>query len=184
MELVTHPGDKFVEHWSSDGRFLSGTVLRSGLWIFPLDPSAKPWMVRGDDETRAFWQSEFSPDGRWFAYTSRESGSSEVYVEPFPATGSRWQVSTHGGAEPHWRRGGRELLYLTPDGMLMAASLTRGWEKSRPTALFRISVPDLVESGDYTVSPDGERIVVNTFISDPVVPPIDVVVNWTALLKR
>jgi Tol biopolymer transport system component len=185
VELVTHPGDKFVEHWSSDGRFLSGTVLRSGLWIFPLDPSAKPWMVRGDDETRAFWQSEFSPDGRWFAYASHESGDSEVYVEPFPATGSRWQVSTHGGAEPHWRRGGQELLYLTPSGMLMAASLTEGgWEKSRPTALFRISVPDLVESGDYTVSPDGERIVVNTFISDPVVPPIDVVVNWTALLKR
>jgi eukaryotic-like serine/threonine-protein kinase len=181
--LITAPGDKLVEDWSPDGRYLSGTVLQSGLWIYPL-AGGKPWMVRGDAKTEN-WQSTFSPDGRWLAYTSGESGTPEVYVEPFPATGSRWQVSTHGGGEPHWRRSGRELLYLSPDGMLMAAGLTtEGWEKSRPIALFRISMPDLAGSGDYTVSPDGERIVVNTFISDPVIPPIDVVVNWTALLPR
>ena len=181
--LAGGPGDKFVEHLSADGRFLIGTVLRSGLWIFPFDPAAKPWMFRSG-ERGGTWQSEFSPDGRWLAYTSQESGSPEVYVEPFPATGARWQVSTDGGAEPHWRRGGRELVYLSPRGLLMAVDATGGWEKSRPAALFYINVPDIAGSGDYTVSPDGSRIVVNTFISDPVVPPIDVVVNWPALLKR
>jgi Tol biopolymer transport system component len=183
IPLITEPGDKFVEDWSADGRFLSGTVLRSGLWVFPLDPAAKPWMTR-NSERGGTWQSEFSPDGRWLAYTSFESGSAEVYVEPFPATGTRWQVSADGGGEPHWRRGGRELVYLAPRGLLMAVSGERGWEHARARPLFHLAVPDIAGSGDYTVSPTGEHIVVNTFIADPVVPPIDVVVNWMALLKR
>jgi serine/threonine protein kinase len=182
--LITGPGDKLVEHWSADGKYLSGTVLRSGLWVYPIDPSEKPWMVRAS-QTIENWQSEFSPDGKWLAYMSRESGNPEVFVEPIPATGARWQVSTHGGAQPHWRTQGRELLYLSTDGLLMAVPVTAGeFQKSSPMALFHISVPDLIGSGDYTISPDGKRIVVNTFISDPVIPPIDVVVNWPVLLKR
>ena len=181
--LAAGPGDKFVEDWSRDGRYLIGTVLRSGLWLFPFDSSTAPSMLR-NGERGGTWQAELSPDGRWMAYTSQESGSPEVYVEPFPATGARWQISTNGGAEPHWRRGGRELLYLSPNGLLMAVTVTGAWEASRPTTLFHIDVPDVVGRGDYTVSPDGERIVVNTFISDPVTPPIEVVVNWLALLKR
>jgi hypothetical protein len=103
----------------------------------------------------------------------------------FPATGERWQLSTHGGGEPHWRSDGTGLLYLGADGMLMSIPLAAGnWRRSSPVPLFRLSVPDLGGCGDYTVSPDGRRIVVNTFISDPVVPPIEVVVNWPRLLER
>ena len=182
--LVTGPGDKLIEHWSANDKYLSGTVLRSGLWVYPLDSAEKPWMVRASQQVEN-WQSEFSPAGNWLAYMSSESGNPEVYVEPIPATGARWQVSTHGGAQPHWRNGGRELLYLSPDGVLMTVPITSGgWQKSAPMALFHMSVPDLIGSGDYTVSPDGQRIVVNAFISDPVVPPIDVVVNWRAMMKR
>jgi Tol biopolymer transport system component len=181
--LAGGPSDKFVEHLSADGRFLTATVLRSGLWIFPFDSAAKSWMFRAG-ERGATWQSEFSPDARWIAYTSQESDSPEVYVEPFPATGARWQVSTHGGGEPHWRKGDRELVYRSPHGILMAVAGAGGWEMSRPTELFHINVPDMFGSGDYTVSPEGDRFVVNTFIADSVVPPIDVVVPWTALLKR
>ncbi|HET7217514.1 MAG TPA: protein kinase [Vicinamibacterales bacterium] len=180
--IITMPGDKLVEDWSPDGRYLSSMVGRNALWIFPLDPAKKPWMVRSDPETDD-WQSEFSPDDKWLAYTSRESGTSEVYVEPFPATGSRWQVSTSGGSEPHWR-GGRELLYVGRDGMLFSVTLTAsGWENAHAQPLFRITIPDPIGSRDYAVSPDGTRIVVNTFIADPVLPPIDVVVNWPALLE-
>ena len=182
--LIGGPGDKLVEDWSADGKYLSGAVLRSGLWIHPLDPSEKPWMVRASQQIEN-WQSEFSPDGKWLAYMSNESGSPEVYVEPIPATGARWQVSTHGGAQPHWRSQGRELLYVTTEGLLMAVPVTgSGWQKSAPMPLFHIDIPDLVGNGDYTVSPQGDRIVVNTFISDPVVPPIDVIVNWPALIKQ
>ena len=182
--LIAGPGDKIVESWSADGRYLSGSVLRSGLWIFPFNPAEKATLVRANSKVDN-WQSEFSPDGKWLAYMSTESGSPEVYVEPFPVTGVRWQVSIHGGAEPHWRNGGKEMLYLGGDGMLMMVRFTSaGWEKSAPMPLFHISVPDLIGSDDYTLSPDGQHIVVNTFISDPVVPPIDVVVNWPALLKH
>jgi eukaryotic-like serine/threonine-protein kinase len=180
--LATVPGDKLVEDWSPDGRYLSGSVGRTALWIFPLASKEKPWMVRSDSATDD-WQSEFSPDGKWFAYTSRESGASEVYVEPFPATGSRWQLSTAGGSEPHWR-GGRELLYLGPNGMVFSVTLTPGgWEGAPAQPLFRITIPDPIGNRDYAVSPDGSRIVVNTFIADPVLPPIDVVVNWPTLIK-
>ncbi len=182
--LVTGPGDKLVESWSSNGKYLSGTVLRSGLWIYPLDGIEKPRLVRASQRIEN-WQSEFSPDGKWLAYMSYESGTPEVYVEPIPATGARWQVSTHGGAQPHWRNQGRELLYVGTDGILMVVPVTAGgWEKSAATPLFHFTVPDLIGNGDYTISPDGSRIVVNTFISDPVVPPIDVLVNWTALILR
>jgi Tol biopolymer transport system component len=182
--LLTGPGDKFVEDWSGGGRFISATVLRSGLWIFPLDPALKPAIVRADGKAD-HWQSEFSPDGKWLAYMSCESGNSEVYVEPFPATGARWQISPRGGYMPHWRGDSKELVYVAADSMLMAAAITAdGWQHANSIPLFHISLPDLSGSADYTLSPDGERIVINTFISDPLIPPIDIVVNWASLLKQ
>jgi Tol biopolymer transport system component len=182
--LVTGPGDKLVESWSSNGKYLSGTVLRSGLWVYPLDGTEPPRLVRANPKIEN-WQSEFSPNGKWLAYMSYESGNPEVYVEPIPATGERWQVSTRGGAQPHWRSQGRELLYVTADGLLMVVPVSAaGWERAAPMALFHLTVPDIIGNGDYSVSPDGTRLVVNTFIADPVVPPIDVVVNWPGLLKR
>jgi Tol biopolymer transport system component len=184
QSLMDLPGDKLVEHWSPDGRYLVGTLLRSGLWILPLASGEKPWRVRAGEAAET-WQSEFSPDGRWLSYMSEESGNPEVYVEPFPATGARWQVSPHGGAEPHWRGDGQELFFLGADGTLMAAPVSgRQWQQARPTPLFRVSVPDLTGAGDYTVARDGQSFVINVFVSDPVVPPIDVVVNWTSLLAK
>jgi eukaryotic-like serine/threonine-protein kinase len=182
--LEPSPADALVEHWSKDGRYLSVTIARNGLWIIPLTAGQKPWPVRTDARA-SMWQSEFSPDGHWLAYMSEESGMPEVFVEPFPATGARWQVSTRGGGEPHWRGDGRELFYIAGDSTLMAidASLP-GWQNSRPTPLFRVSVPDVAGHSDYDVAPDGETFVVNVFIADPIVPPVDVVLNWPSLLRK
>jgi Tol biopolymer transport system component len=182
--LEPSPGDALVEHWSRDGQFLSVTIPRNGLWIVPLPPGQKPWSVRSASDN-SLWQSEFSPDGRWLAYMSEESGNPEVFVEPFPATGARWQISTRGGGEPHWRGDGQELFYIGGDSTLMAIDLSvAGWQTSRPTPLFRLSVPDLAGHSDYDVAPDGQSFVVNVFIADPVVPPIDVVLNWTSMLEK
>jgi Tol biopolymer transport system component len=182
--LVTTAGDKFVEHWSPDSRYLTATILKSGLWVLPLGSGDRPRMIRAGDAVDT-WQSEFSPDGRWLAYMSSESGKPEVYVEPFPSTGVRWQVSTQGGAEPHWRGDSKELLYLSADRMLTAVTVSgTEWKPSKPQPLFRVTIPDLTGDTDYTVSPDGRFLVVNTFIAEPRVPPIDVVLNWTALLAR
>jgi eukaryotic-like serine/threonine-protein kinase len=182
--LVNAPGDKLLEHWSSDGRYLVGTLVRSGLWILPLATGEPPRRVRAG-ETAESWQAEFSPDTRWLAYMSEESGSPEVYVEPFPATGARWQVSPRGGAEPHWSGDGKEFFFLSADGTLMVIPASGPqWHQARPTPLFRVSVPDLTGCLDYAVAPDGQTFVVNVFVSDPVVPPIDVVTNWTSLLVK
>ena len=181
--LFTTPGDKYVEHWSPDGRYLTATVQRSGLWVIPVNGSEKPRQVRAGERAPT-WQSEFSPDGRWLAYVSEESGKPEVYVEPFPGNGSRWQVSTHGGAEPHWIRDSNELLYLDSNSMLTSVRLTApGWKPGTPQRVFPMAIPDLMGRSDFTVSPDGRLLVINTFVSDPVVPPIDVVVNWPSLTR-
>jgi len=173
-----------AEHWSRDGRFVSATIPRKGLWIFPLAPGQKPWMVRADPAPNT-WHSEFSPDGRFLAYMSKESGRPEVFVEPFPGNGQHWQVSTQGGGEPHWRADGQELFYLASDNRLMSIDTTTpDWQRSKPTPLFAVSVPDIDGFSDYAVAPDGQSFVLNVFLSDAVTPPLDVVVNWLPLLRK
>jgi serine/threonine protein kinase/Tol biopolymer transport system component len=126
--LAALDGDTLLEDWSRDNKYLSAAVRRSGLWIIPLDRQRKPWLARADARIE-IWQSEFSPDSRFIAYTSEESGRAEVYVEPLPATGARWQISTHGGGEPHWRADGKELFYLTPEGLIVSLAVTgRDWQ--------------------------------------------------------
>jgi hypothetical protein len=179
------PGDKLVDHWSPADKTLAVTVTRSGLWTFPLAPGAKPTLVRGSTGTDP-WQSEFSPDGRWIAYVSSERPTPDVFVEPVPSTGERWQVSGQGGSDPHWRGDGRELIYLAPDGRLLGVSITPGprWHAGAPYVLFRVTVPELLGPTDVTLSRDGRFIVVNTLLEAPHVPPIHVIVNWTQLLSR
>jgi hypothetical protein len=175
--------DKMVEDWSPDGRTLSVTVLRSGLWSYPVDTHQKPTLIRpgaGDS-----FQSEFAPDGRWLAYARSSSGHSEVYVEPVPATGEAFQVSTNGGAEPHWRRDGRELFYLTPDHWLAAVAVPASgtWLRTVPNRLFSVPVPETLVGSVYSVSRSGE-FAVNTVQTNQTIPAVEVVVNWTTLLGR
>lgn len=176
--------DKLVEDWSPDGAALSVTVLRSGLWRYPIDTTQKPTLIRPSFNAET-WQSEFSPDGRWLAYMSTESGRAEVYVEPVPANGARWQVSANGGAEPHWRRDSGELFYLTIDQWIaaIAVPVTGSWSLTAPTRLFKVTVPELLGGSDFSVGPDG-HFVVNVRQSDQAIPPVEVVVNWTDLLNR
>jgi eukaryotic-like serine/threonine-protein kinase len=176
--------DKYVEHWSPDGRYLLGTVLRSGLWLLTLGGGGQPQLLRGSDRPDT-WQAEFSPDGRWLAYMSLESGAPEVHVEPFPPTGSRWQVSDRGGAEPHWRGDSRELLFIDAANILTAVRFSAApWNPAPTQKLFPVSILDRASRADYTISPDGRYVVVNTFVADPIAPLVDVVLNWTGLLER
>jgi hypothetical protein len=177
--------DKIVEDWSPDGRFLSVSVLRSGLWSYPVDPAQKPTLIRAGFSAET-WQSEFSPDGRWLAYVSAESGRREVYVEPVPATGEQWQVSANGGAEPHWRRDTGELFYLTLDNWIAAIKtpVTKSaWSHATPTRLFKVSVPEPLGGAGYTVGQSGD-FAVNVLQTNQAIPPVEVVVNWAVLLTR
>ena len=153
--LIQDPSNKAPSSWSRDGRFLlySSRVFGSdsNLWVIPLTGGATPipYMQTTFNEMGA----RFSPDGRWVAFSSDESGRPEIYIAPFPETGAKWPVSTDGGASgsARWRSDGRELFFITGEFMLTAAEI----DTSRPqpgigglTPLFRLpnaSLPGTVD---------------------------------------
>jgi Tol biopolymer transport system component len=127
----------------------------------------------------------FSPDSRWVAYASDESGRNEVYVAPFPGPGGKWQVSADGGSWPRWRRDGREIFYMAPDNRLMVAAVEgqgSGFQISAVQALFETRAR-INQRAMYDVTPDGQRFLINTIV-EQAVQPITLVVNWPALLKK
>jgi Tol biopolymer transport system component len=186
--LIQSENDKIPDDWSLDGRFLAFDNVdakigsRSGLWILSLaDGKASPFLQS------EFSQSDghFSPDGRWVAYTSNESGRNEVYVQPFPGRGGKWQISTAGGVQPRWRRNGKEIFYIAPDNKLMAVEISAGatFETAASKALFQ-TVPSRITGSYYDVSPDGQRFLVNTVTTAQTSAPITLVLNWTAGLAK
>ena len=187
--LVRSADNKFVSDWTPDGRHLvyGSTDRRSNtdLWLLPLDEprTPRPLLTSRANEVEA----QVSPDGRWLAYSSDESGSWEVYVQPFPEVGQKYVVSLGGGVEPHWRRDGGELFYLGTDGRLMAVDVKAGstFAAGAPRALFRAPVTGVnVYINQYTVSPDGQRFLIDSGQRNTPIAPITVLVNWTALVRR
>jgi dipeptidyl aminopeptidase/acylaminoacyl peptidase len=184
--LLASEPPKLANSWSPDGRFLIFEVnspqSRQDLWLLPLEGDRKPvpFLATPFNELNA----RFSPEGRWVAYTSDVSGASEIYVRQFHESGGTWRVSSRGGQTPTWRGDGREIYYLAPDGMLMAAPVTSAatFQTGPPTPLFKVAVPDAADP-QYDVSPDGKRFLVNQQISLKE-EPITVLVNWAAALKK
>ncbi len=172
----------FPQSWSADGRFIAYATIdpatSSDIWILP---------VSGDRKPTPFLRTQFyeghariSPDGRWMAYSSNESGSQGVYVTRFPEPGGKWQVSTNGGNFPVWRRDGRELFYRAFDGKIMAVPIAPGsdFTPGAPIPLFqpRAAIGALGLGTFYDVAPDG-RFLVNIFV-ERTSPPATVVLNW------
>ena len=167
-ELLLETGSNgvFPTSWSSDGRFLLYTTAERrdsicGCSHCPVTGSRLLLMDSIANET----QARFSGDGL-VAYTSDETGTAEVFVQPFPGTGAKWQVSTGGGSDPQWRRDGRELFYVATDGTLMAAPISAAstFEIGTPQALFQTRRP--ITCGplffaNYAPAADGQRFLVN-----------------------
>jgi Tol biopolymer transport system component len=179
----------FPTDWSSDGKFIlyhttSHTRTSYGLMLFQVS-DRKPAVFT--NSTFVEMQGRFSPDGRWVAYASNESGRLEIYVQPFPRSAGKWRVSTGGGMEPRWRRDGKELYYLAPDGALMTvpANATSTFQSGTPRRLFQTRVPFLGSPyrSNYEVAGDG-RFLVNTLVEGAASSPISVVLNWTTGLKK
>ncbi len=134
-------------------------------------------------------QGRFSPNTRWVAYASDESGRFEVYVRPFPAASGLTQISIAGGMQPEWRRDGKELFYISADGKLTAVPVTTDgptFSAGAPHALFDVEVPEPIAPypTDYAVTADGQRFLVNTVVDQPTRPALTVILNWTAGLKK
>jgi eukaryotic-like serine/threonine-protein kinase len=177
--------------WSRDGRILIfgefGSTTRQDLWALSL-PERKATPVL---QTEFFENAGvLSPDGRWLAYHSDESGRPEVYVQPFPGVGSKWRISREGGFYPLWRGDDKEMFFTTDDGKVMAVDVTSGATfaagdpKPLFTARFKHSSARALVSRDYDVTSDGQRFLVAVAPVDEVVPPITLVQNWQAALKR
>jgi hypothetical protein len=183
--------DKYPESWSPDGRFIlyatggnAPLTTGSDLFVLPLSGDHKPFPFLQTQFNEG--QGQFSPDGRWIAYRSDESGRGEVYVAPFPGSGGKWQISTGGGIYPRWRRDGTEILYFTPDNRLMAAAVNgkgRSFEVGVVKPLFGTRAP-IGFRYPYDVSADGQRFLINTVPEQATSSPITVVVNWIAGLKK
>ena len=129
----------------------------------------------------------FSPDGRLVAYTSSESGGSEVHVQTFPLTDRQWTVSTTGGYQPRWRADGREMSYLSTDQKLMAVAVGPGPTFGKPMELFAVRIAGGGSTSwfrtRYVPGRDGKRFLINTPAGEAPMVPITVVLNWTAGLK-
>jgi eukaryotic-like serine/threonine-protein kinase len=184
QRLYTSEENKRVDDWSRDGRLVAFSVPRQGLWILNAKTMQRS-LVRRTTGSDNGMQAEFSPNTKFIAYAADDSGRPEVYVEPVPATGARWQLSSEGGAEPHWRADGSELLFVSADGWLMSTPVGPGpgWNPGAPQRLFRVALQSFFGGSNFTLSPDGERIVVNSLIADPAFPAINVIVNSPVLRK-
>jgi len=169
---------------SPDGQYL---LYREGgrqLLARSLSEGSTPILVRRAP-AGSINQSQFSPDSRWIAYHSDESGRFDVYVTPFPPTGERWQVSKGGGLQPVWRQDGRELYYLGPDGILNAVEVETGHRPlvSTRRQLFQTGLLPIANVEQYAASGDGQRFLLLKVVDDKVRSSIGVVLNWPTLLQ-
>ena len=183
--LIESSNVKLPLDWSHDGRFLLYIEIapKTGydLWALPMVGERKPVLVANTPYEER--NGQFSSDGRWVAYQSNESGRFEVYVQPFPGTGGKQQISIAGGEQPRWRVDGKELFFLAPDSKLMAVTVQASGGKldaDSPVALFQTRTPvssSAIFKAQYAVSRDG-RFLINMPLEDSNAAPITLILNW------
>jgi len=183
--LLKSSASKLATDWSSDGRFIlyqmQDPKTAYDVWVLPVKDDRKPTPVLQTEFNELL--AQFSPDGRWIAYQSDESGQAEIYVQEFPKSSGKFQVSTSGGRSARWRRDGKELFYLSPDRKMMAVeakATATTFEAGRPRELFQTRFapfPEVVPA--YDVSADGQRFLIQTLPNEAeVASAMTVVMNW------
>jgi eukaryotic-like serine/threonine-protein kinase len=195
--LLKSPEPKFPQDWSSDGRFLIYSVNRGDrggtnldLWLLPLQGEQKTIPFLGTSFTES--QGRFSPDSRYIAYVSNESGKSEVYVRSFSSdgkAGGQQMISQGGGSQPLWRRDGKELFYISADTKVMAVpvSTVPTFQRGAPMALFTASIYGGAKNTNtyrWAVMPNGQKFIINSVLTESASEPITVITNWKELLKK
>ena len=179
------PGGQFIVF----RKIPPGTL--GGLWVLPLSGDRQPKPVPLTDARGG--NGRFSPVGHWLVYQAEAGGRNEVWVQPFPGTGAKWQVSRDGGSRPRWGRDAKVIFYVGPGNKLMAAPVTVGQavQFGTPEPLFDVPFqPSTLSAYSYDVSPDGHRFLVVTTPpreesrTPPPTPLLTVVLNWAAALRK
>ena len=193
--LTTSARSQTPASWSPDGNTLAFVEEGDSPGFFQFDI----WVLSiGDRKTRAVVQTaahesfpEFSPDGRWLAYVSDQSGRQEVYVQPYPGPGERHPISTNGGEQPAWNRSGRELFYVQPGAsgsrklMSVRIRTAPAFLAGTPETLFERVDLQSAWGRSYDVAPDGQRFLITVRKEQPTAPAQMIFVhNWTEELKR
>jgi len=184
--IVRDDGDKFATDWSRDGKHILYIRGHKDLWSVTLPELKSSLFLKAPS---VIMNGRFSPDGKWVAYASNESGKWEIYVTSFPEVRGKWQVSTGGGEQPRWRDDGKELFFLSSDSKMMAAPVTIGanFDAGTPVALFQTNPRQAVSTNDqfaYDVSRDGQRFLILTQVRQAETTPMSVVLDWTAKLNK
>jgi len=174
-----------VWDWSRDGKYVLVRKANELWYLSWPERAAKPLL-------QAKWtvqSAQFSPDGRWIAYVSNETGSREIYVSPFLSTNGKWQVSNGGGQEPKWRQDGKELFYISADGRMMAVAVKSGasFEAGSPVVLFQTHRRQPVSAQDfasYDLSADGQRFLIATRVDEANAAPLSILLNWASEMEK
>jgi eukaryotic-like serine/threonine-protein kinase len=174
--------DYIPNSWSLDGQQLLITFQGPSHTYLALMPTTGGDVTPLLNTKANTTNGQISPDGKWVAYASDESGSWEVYVTSFPGAIGKWQVSRGGGTEPRWRGDGKEMFYIAPSGMLMAVPVNAqsDFATGTPAPLFQIRGRAPISSTDvftYDVAKDGQRILVNRYVKPEHVPPLTILLN-------
>ena len=191
-KLIDYEEDLYATSFSPDGKLLMGETLGYDLWFYPVEGGELELFLKSEFQEGT---AKFSPDGRWVAYHSNESGSSEIYVRPFPAAGGKWQVSDEGGGFPTWSGDGESIFYRTDEGIMTAAVQAEG-------GTFRVDKPKLLFDGSFRGGSQGMAVLgyafpdydVSATTGDFVMFPeseqegrgahVNLVVNWGEELRR
>jgi Tol biopolymer transport system component len=183
--LVESSQTKIPSSWSSDGRYLLFAMIDektgSDLWARPFFDDGKPFPLANRDFGEFI--GSFSPDNRWILYESNGSGRPEVYIQSFPELGEKRQISFEGGGDPRWRRDGKEIFYIAPDGTLMATTVSslpgeKQIRSEKPVPLFPTTLT--IGGGKphgYAVAADGQRFLLPVPVQKNA-PPIMLLLNW------
>ena len=185
--ILSFDQDAYVTSFSPDGRFVSISVRENAggkwdLWMVDLegDRTPIPFVEGAFNE----WIGQFSPDGRWVAYQSDESGRYEIYIRSFPGGEGKWQISRGGGSGPIWSKDGKEILFDSEDGKLMAVDIeTDGSSLNVGMGRALFDLDARVELEVHDISDDGSRFLASVSSSERSINPITLVVNWEGQLQ-
>jgi Tol biopolymer transport system component len=190
--LVLESADATVSprNVSPDGRYLvyqrrlNQNETGDHIWVLPLSGDGKPFPIVQDAfDERA---PTVSPDGKWLAYQSNESGRPEIYITAFPAGGAKWQVASNGGATPKWRHDGKELFFLDPLDNIDAVDVNTSGNAVKLGATHTLfqAVGIQRDFGPYDVTADGNKFLINSGNLKEGTEPVTLVQNWPAALKK